>query len=431
MSDRTGLLLLGLWLAAPATAVAATVNVTLCVDINVDYDHASGGDRFTNNSVNQPARGFRYVVKDNNAGGAIVYDDILSDGDDGPAAGCSAAFPLTVGGSYKINVHPEGTVDGSDFEHLGGEAKVLYAAYTPSWPVTLTPVVDGVLYHSFSQALAMAYALNLHDGGTTGELFQMDDDRTAHGCKTSGGIVHLHGGSNPTMSKYTIVHEVGHLVAAKTDGGGAHPSPGNNSLNNCQGTGTPGDSPNDDEDDTAVSGLLNKKYMSNSITEGLANFYAAITWNDRDDPDCDYITNKPHNLDLTGTAEIARDAVISCVDDDDQGSPDYFDGVNWLDDLIDASDALGCTTPRTNRSTTFDWLRYLWALHNTDSGAGLDADEIYDIWHDATIDDWDGDGSDANVPDPWPQWEAAANDLQYTAHQAWRKHVQDAGNPDQ
>lgn len=382
---RIGAVAWGLMAANDAWAV------NFCVSIDVELSQEAGGDRWTDNAVDQAARGFTLEV---HPSGGAAYEVVLSDGNSGPPAGC-AALTLTSGTSYTMKVRAEGTIDGNDWIHHGASTiTFLPFSYTGSGS-TISRTIDGVTNVEFEQAVVIAFALNLHDGGTSGELFEIWNDAQQNHTNPAGEL-HLQENED---GKYTIAHEFGHLIEHRRAGPGDYPSPNNIDEEGCVGTGNGG-----------ISGIVTKKWQSNALHEGLGNFYSAATWNNRAQSSCGYVTNKSHNLDLEDTPEVLALGELDCWGDQDGLPYDYFDGEDWLDDLITANDSMGCTGALVNRSTTFDWMRYFWKLHHQGSGGqDVPMNEIFDVWNATTQTDWDPKGDTSTTSDdPWPRWNAAA-----------------------
>lgn len=396
-----------LW-ALCGTAWATTVDVTFCVDVDVDFTQA-GGDFWYDNSNDKPGLGLHYKLTDLDNSSAVVSEDFLSDGDDGPASGCTDEFSLTVGGHYRLVLFGDGFVDGNYVEHLGALSTILALSYSPL--VTDTEklyVLDGTAQSEYQQLITALFALNRHAGGLLGETYTMDDDIADPNdcCFNGGGQIHFSDGFD---GKYSISHEVGHAVANRTDGGASHP--GAKLDLNSNGTVEASEMNFCDGGD-----LFAKKFQSRSITEGIADWYAAITWNDRDDADCEYRTFHDYDVDLSGTVDYQDDTPLECWSDPDTTNPDFTDGDDWLDDLVNGADVMGCTTPVTNRATSWDWLTYLYHMWSS-QGEGLLQVEVYDIWEDTTTTSWDPDeGTGTTADDPFTLWDGAATNLFPTEH---------------
>ncbi|MEQ1570765.1 MAG: hypothetical protein ABMA64_34370, partial [Myxococcota bacterium] len=164
-----------LWVWFVGVAPARAYDVEFCVDVDVQYDwSSSGGDRWVDNAVDKAARGFDYIVADGYPG--TVYDSgtlATNDAD----AGCTGPVPLAAG-NYILLVFPSGTVQGNDFEHRDGTL-ALFGPLAVSANVThdLTIVLTDA---SWEQAVAVAYGLNLHPAGNSGNSFPISAG--AGGC---------------------------------------------------------------------------------------------------------------------------------------------------------------------------------------------------------------------------------------------------------
>lgn len=192
---------------------AFAYNITMCVDVNVDYPLSSaGGDNWTDNAVHKAARGFHYIVYK-------PYPTIYTTGNLSEAdgdAGCTTV--VGPGATYELKIQPSAEI---------------------------------------------GHAL----------MFQQTDIDDAV-CACSSGC---NGGDN-----------------------------------------------------------LNRKWWAQGFKEGIAWWYAMITWNARSGGsggDCDWLNNQLLDVDLDLTTDYGIGAHLPCWGDLDTTAPDYTDGEDWLDDL--------------------------------------------------------------------------------------------------
>ncbi|MEQ1570027.1 MAG: hypothetical protein ABMA64_30620 [Myxococcota bacterium] len=370
-----------LWVASPAWAW----NVTFCVDVNVNYVNAAGGDYWTDNAVHKAARWFRYDVTKLVAGTFVtVASGNL--GTSNATKGCTGTLSLT-GNDHRLIVYPEGVVGTNDFLHEVPGA-VVFGTYNFAADTTVNEVIS-YADESYAQLAILAYALWEHDGGNSNESFRMDHDGC---CSASASQIHL---SATQAGKYIIAHEIGHSVIYKRAIGIPEVALAGG-PENCDGG----------------IGMLVKRHQTNAISEGSATWYALITWNEKDEGDCDYRTGDA-DFNLNGATDVAAGTKVDCAGDPEPAGS-LTDGRHWLSDLVTGTNALGCTGTLTDRSTSYDWFHYLWNLHAYGAGAagdGLTANQIIDIFVEADPTTWDADGGGVVADDPWPRWDAAARAL--------------------
>jgi hypothetical protein len=217
-----------------AVAQAGPVNVTACIDIDVDFDSETDGNIWDDNSVDRPALGYRLTIHDNGTFPPYTHDVYLGTVSTlpGQARGCSVPLTLLTTRTYTVKVWPEGSVDGNDFEHLGATPITITSSYVPTTTKTESYVIDASLNNEYQQLLIMAHGLEWHAGGLSGKSFKMDDDLTGPCCVYSAGVVHL---TSAMKRRFTIAHEVGHHVAAHVNSKGS--ADGGADTDGCDGTG--------------------------------------------------------------------------------------------------------------------------------------------------------------------------------------------------
>jgi hypothetical protein len=380
---------------------AHAYNVTFCVTIDPEYnvDSLAGGDIWTTDD-DQPARGFAFAVSIGYPGTIVASGNLNASGGN---AGCTGTISLS-GSGYVFAVFPYGSIGSNDFIHEDGTAELFVLD-----PITSGGTIPlGVDYNgdeALPQLAIFSYAILQHDGGNSGETFAIEF--TAGGNQSGKDLSQLGEEEN---DKYVIAHELGHQVSmSRSDG---IPSSAGANSDNCDG-----------------AGYLKKKYQSRAIAEGLAMWYALITWNTKNSGVCEFVVvHDPADFDLSGTAEWTIGESFDCAGDPEGGS--LTDSMDWLGDMVVSHGALNCTGTITDRSTEFDWWRYLWKMYafGTDTTAGngdeLTANEILDILVEADPGTWDQDGGGSYTDDPWPRWDAAAYTL---AGDYWDVHLAQLG----
>lgn len=365
---------------------AFAYNITMCVDVNVDYPLSSaGGDNWTDNAVHKAARGFHYIVYK-------PYPTIYTTGNLSEAdgdAGCTTV--VGPGATYELKIQPSAEIGGNTLIH-DDAGEVRFTPFVVSGDTTKNYTIS---YgdETYQQLVAAAYAVHNHDLGTAATI-------TLHAC--SGLCSFTYGGGDDVdlsydADKYLISHEIGHaLMFQQTDIDDA--------VCACSSGCNGGDN-------------LNRKWWAQGFKEGIAWWYAMITWNARSGGsggDCDWLNNQLLDVDLNGTTDYAFDVSLPCWGDLDTTAPDYTDGEDWLDDLYTNNPTV-CTGSPVNHTTEYDIVHYAWGLYayGDDSTNGdaddLTANEIMTLILAASPSTWDPDeGVAGSANDPWPKWDAAA-----------------------
>jgi hypothetical protein len=149
--------------------------------------------------------------------------------------------------------------------------------------------------------------------------------------------------------------------------------------------------------------VVSKEYQSAAILEGMADWIAAVAFNDTTEDNCRL---KPYG-DYPWLDTFAdSDEQYSCQGWDDTTSTGDSGGVEWTGYSIDAFDYLGdyCNAgTMTDRGTELDWMRFFWDLDRENTGGeGMTFAELMDIWAAAEPYQWDSIGTGAR-----PELEAA------------------------
>lgn len=136
--------------------------------------------------------------------------------------------------------------------------------------------------------------------------------------------------------------------------------------------------------------MVSKEFQSAAINEGMADWLAAITFNQTDENDCRL---KPYGNFLWLDGTPPDDGQFSCQGWNDNNNTGDNGGAEWTGYGIDAFDYLGdyCNIgTTTDRGTELDWLRFFFDLDRTSSGGeSMNVADILDLYADADPYDWD------------------------------------------
>jgi hypothetical protein len=395
-------------------AGATTYDVRFCAYVEIDYIDLPRGDRWTDDS-DRPARGFRmdvwndstneYVWPSSGTGYAI---------DDDPLAGCTPLLELDDAHVYDVTVYSQAEVDGNyayaydDPSTKNLAVELVENDFQPTADATedIGPI-DGASEDRWNHLALAAFALYMHDGELTGKHFELyEDDCCFADSETK---VHVAG----LNRKFMVAHELGHLVSAKRDddGSGLNQSYAADE-DGCDGGG-------------GSHGQLTKEYQSASAVEGIADFYAAMTWNIvSESADCEYQRQYGLDWNLDGTPDVNAITGHDCVGDPFSGSPDPVGSKDWLEDLVDADDddedEVQCEGTLDNRSTQYDWLRYYWSMVTLQD---VPITDLWEIWDDADPHDWNSTDSGSSSDDPHIRIDTSAHANGYeTEHDNEKDH---------
>ncbi|MBX2804195.1 MAG: hypothetical protein KTR31_41425 [Myxococcales bacterium] len=229
--------------------------------------------------------------------------------------------------------------------------------------------------------------------------------------------------------KFVVVHELGHAmqfwanVPPGTPLGLEYAYHADIDYNGSAPVDTPCFEPD------APHNFLSMEFQSAAISEGLANYVAAATFNRLDEADCRL---KRVGMSLAYNAEIGSPDAFSCEghDRDLGGVESYSLDSNGVctdphgycvdDDFM--GDYCG-TTP--NRATEFDWMKFFW---DADTDGGLTMAKLFTLWDEADPHDWEA-GPNLNLSDddyPMKRLEAAFQAHAATAP-AWDDHAERNG----
>ncbi|MEQ1571449.1 MAG: hypothetical protein ABMA64_37830, partial [Myxococcota bacterium] len=376
---------------------ASAHDVTFCVDVNVDYNFSSaGGDYWTDNAVHKAARGFHFELTQ--ASPSVFRAGHLAESDSD--AGCITLTGLPFGTSYQLRIFPSAEVSGNTILH-DDASEVVFGKITVNANATKTFTIS-YSDEAYQQLVAAAFAVHNHDLGTAATV-------TLHFCNTANCSYTYGAGNDIDLAhdadKYVIAHEVGHALMfqqSEIDAIVCGCSEG------CDG----GDN-------------INRKWWAQAFKEGIAWWYAMITWNAKAGGDCDWLNNQLLDFDLDQFDDYAAGEHLACWGDPDAIAPDHTDGEDWLADLFGHN---GCTGTATNHTTEYDIVHYAWGLYAYGSDTinnnanDLTADEVMDLLLAADPSTWDPNQSTyVTSDDPWDRWDAAAasfgaNSRIYKAH---------------
>lgn len=241
-------------------------------------------------------------------------------------------------------------------------------------------------FHQFAITAVAAFAMRRHDAGLSGETFDIYYEPTpapTNSFQNSGDVFLSNQGR---LNKRTVVHELGHAIAHILNGVGPRFSYDAAPSGNC-----PGQNGN--------HWAISVEYQSAAVVEGLAQFYAAATFNSTAESDC-YMTRNggaTTDWDRDGTPD---GSIYSCEGAPVPGTADAFD---YYGDWCLGAD-------NDNRAVEYDWQRFFWDLTVDQS---VPVNDIFDIYDNASPSTWfkTGDGTGSFYPST--RMRNAANSLGY------------------
>jgi hypothetical protein len=197
--------------------------------------------------------------------------------------------------------------------------------------------------HETNVLAAASFAVREHPAGISSNNFYFHTHTPGDvGAYFDGVLGRVYLDQIAKDAKTGTTHELGHYIGWKRD---------SNQAAECDygdtGEGDP------DCDSTSTGHYIDsREWQTAAAYEGLAHFYAAATWNDESESDCEF-----RGEDCEG------------------GTTGHQ--VDWLDQ---------CDGNLTNKGNELDWLRFWWDLH-TDLDASVA--DIFLIWGDANPHNWD------------------------------------------
>lgn len=361
----------------------------MCFRYNIDYDDddASIGDDYFIEVDAGPgsapkARGLKVRVEDLDADPADPHPFDGYASYNGVSPGCTPVLDLAVDHQILITTWSEALVGGnvitvreSQFHSVTfRDEHAFQETVNQGWPNPYVLHANHVKERHWRILAAAAFAQYRERGGLSGRTYFIYDEA----CPFAGGSCSLDGsvwldpaGSEPyNRHKYGIVHELGHAMLYQTGAGQWF-------VDFLAPTGVCDAGRADDEGWREHS----KEYQSAAASEGYANFYAALVFNDILDSDCRMEEIYSPNWD--NDPATPADRAFNCT-----GDPDP------MDQPTSATDYLGtmCDAPTLAMGTALDWQRFLWdASKGPDSLAFVD---LVDIWVGSTPSTW--------CPNGWP-----------------------------
>lgn len=352
---------------------------TVCVQLETSYDDVGGSDDFYPDNDPRPARGVYLVVTD--VDGATVYADYTPSG--GDEAGCAAGIDLSDAGPYSVQIQSRARIGENDIivyksteERTPRSSSIQDIDPGPGETVTLSWGPHRV----WNVLSAAGWALHRRDAGLSGQTFAFYNEACPGGgnCyRSSEDALYIADDQN----RFAIAHEMGHKVAAASNGGKAAKFDYGADSTDCPW-------------DRSGHSITSEEYQSAAVNEGIASYYSAVVWNRDTEEDCWYKAAYKMDWDQDGVGDSA--AEFSCEDGSPFGVADVdFMGTYCLD-----------SGPTTNRGTQYDWIRFLWDL---DTDQGLSTAQIFAIWDAADPQRWEPSGAGSGPGFPaWELQDAAA-----------------------
>lgn len=352
------------------SGTALATEYTVCVEYNVslsDADTDVGDDFITDDSDHVTADGVRIKVIDDDST-LVQADDYTSTG---IFPGCLDVDIKTPSNQHRVIVYSKAESAGGNIIRVWDDdsSNTLYTHVAYNWqPSTegnlevVTPVAD-----QWNMMAMFTFAMKRDPAGVTGEYltaYTQSCPTSYSNCIGLGGANghagRLYLSSSGASRKYTIVHEMGHWVAWRSNGDtfGVASSAYNDTGNQCAGGS--GHYYNTEE------------YQGLAAAEGIANYYAAATFNLRSEDDCGYRSGSSIDWDYSTTA-----------DDDDWSCDEApLSGLGLDDTDYHADQCSG----GADRGVEYDWLRFWWNV-GTDYDVG--PSDIFPIWDEANPQNWE------------------------------------------
>jgi hypothetical protein len=358
-----------------ATANAALYDVKFCNSVDIRYFDEAGGNRWEDDSIDKPARGFWYEVIRTSAPTTVIESGYLATS--GSNVGCTGEIELDSGKAYKVDIESRARFAGPDIDIYAYDDSAtpdlvkdtVLAGFSPSADAMVyTTPLDGVAEDRWNHLALASFAVYMHNLDLTEVDIKLAEDRC---CDASENWSHVMG----STKKFVVAHELGHQLSFKRDVGGSGCESGCGAPDDgCVGDSSPG-----------VHGQLEKEYESCAACEGIADFYSAITWNTTEaNAACEYVRAYALDWNIDLTDDIPSGGVNACIGDPFADTPNLVTEWNWLDDAI--TNGFGsCTGPLSRRSTQFGWLRYAWDMVTIQ---GVPLSDFWEIWDDADPYDW-------------------------------------------
>lgn len=365
---------------APTMAGATTFSVNFCFEHGVDYEDVGAGEDFWTGNADRTARGIRVRVRrvSDNYNLYYTYTDY-----NGSQAGCTGNLTLDDDEEYLVRIYTEAKVGTNTIRVRNDPTNdqrfywTWDSDFVPTSSETIT-VVTSVTRHWHLLA-ATGYTQYRRRGGLSNQTYIVYDE--AHSsCGTCVPSEHnrVYVSTADTDLKFTIAHEMGHSLARKKNGGASANTDATASMGSC-----------DSSFSSPPAWWVNtKEFQSTAASEGFAEFYSVLVFNDDADSDCFYDTGGSVDWDLDDVFDGTR---VNC----ENGPVDSVSPPVTLDPAVDNRDYLGdmCSGTLNNRATAYDWLRFWWD-YSTDHDTYFT--DCAAIWNTADPNTW-ASGSSCNA----------------------------------
>jgi hypothetical protein len=414
---------------------AHAVSRTICAQMNIEYPENEEfkplryalDDYLADNTVHEPLRGIWITVAENASPFGVQAGFAEESGTD---AGCltvsvdtSRHYNLTALTTARVNGQTITLYDTFEDPHMG--VWTLNSDWQPGGGA------GGTWTHSWNDGwgnfTAVVWAFHHRDGGMPDQEWDMYwqdcPDAPDDPCYSEdyGAAIFL-----PNDEKAQAAHNVAHGLQTRKYGS-AHSSV-DADADSCW---------NASEDKHE---LQSREFTATAYQEGFAQFYTAVTFNDKNDNDCFLEYYKTEDFDKDHDDEPLTVTCGGVPWHDGTGSPldtaDPDDDTELLitidDYAYDSHEALtpGCSAKNLdNRGTELDWFRFFWDMYNLEDMA---VSEILDVVADADPDTWDpGEDPEGSVgwidyPD-WRLWTAVQSYESGLYADAWETRAFDNG----
>lgn len=335
-------------------------------------------DYWTTNN-DQRARGAKIKLI-RNSDRAVVHEAFTPwTGND---IGCTPSLTLNSAESYEVRIYSTASVNDNTITVKKDDVnKAVYysvarSAFTPTASSTID-VYTGT-HAAWNIAGAAGWAMSRRNGGLNGETFVLYDQACPGGTSNC-----LSGGNNyivTNTSKFVIVHELGHTLVYKANGGVSANSSTGLTNSTCPNVGGTHD-------------FNSLEWQSGAAHEGFASYYAAVAWNKTQESNCTYVLHHWNDWNLDGVDNDTR--VFSC----EGAVPGESDAEDYAGQFCGAA---------SNQGSQLDWMRFFWDLDNKE---GLNTTDIVDLWVASSPDTWTATGVGSGAGFPSFELEAAADRL--------------------
>jgi hypothetical protein len=378
-------------LAISGTARAAIVDVDICAKVDIDfddnyvtaYDSLVLEDYLSDNSVNEPLRGVLLRVAETGNPSNYVQD-FAEEGSVDP--GCLVDVALDTTKTYTVTMYSSVTVNGQHVQMLDEVADpdvaihVFTTALNPTVNLFKVNYVKTGAGHAWSVLTAVAWAFHHRDGGLpdmSWEVYPVVCPGVDAPCFDSGEDAMF----LPDAVRVQATHNVAHNIQFRKHGSANVDYDADDDA--CWYA--------DVEDRTHE--MLSREFGSAAYQEGFAQFYSAVSYNDKNDGDCylEYYKRQDYDFDTDGDP-----LTVNC-----EGVPWKLDNGSLIDttdvtnsSLVGAGDFLydshidlSCSAQSmANRATELDYFRFFWDLYAVE---GMSLAEILDVIELSDPPSWD------------------------------------------